>query len=254
MHMSLLRRQKVKVPSLGSSKAPLIRRIANDLPSSENNLALACFLANRGGDLHKKNKAGVTPLAMAGDLKAVERLLKWKTAPSAKVTSGPEQSSGGATASAASDDGKCKVCLDSPASVWFEPCGHRLYCPDCCRRMKCCLTCGERITGKVSDGERPADSEAQRELEARLRRLEEAHTCIICMERERNVAFMCGHAACDRCAANLSVCHMCRNPHRQEDYPVLDEQETEKKDTIANVLCSCDVWITGITVHANSVH
>ncbi|KAL1487432.1 hypothetical protein MTO96_046548, partial [Rhipicephalus appendiculatus] len=74
--------------------------IANDLPSSENNLALACFLANRGGDLHKKNKAGVTPLAMAGDLKAVERLLKWKTAPSAKVTSGPEQSSGGATASA----------------------------------------------------------------------------------------------------------------------------------------------------------
>ncbi|XP_037513549.1 E3 ubiquitin-protein ligase MIB2 [Rhipicephalus sanguineus] len=212
MHMSLMKRTNVKVAAVSSSKAPIIRRIVNDLPSSESNLALACFLASRGGDLHKKNKKGLTPLAIAGDLKSVERLLKWKTATSVHATSSPERSSGGATAGGTSEDGKCKVCLDAPASVWFEPCGHRLYCPDCCRRMKCCLSCGERITGKVSDGEKPADSEAQRELEAKLRRLEEAHTCIICMERERNVAFMCGHAACDRCAANLSVCHMCRIP------------------------------------------
>ncbi|KAH8041271.1 hypothetical protein HPB51_014419 [Rhipicephalus microplus] len=209
MHMILLRLQKIKVRSIGSSKAPIV----SDVTSSETNLSLACFLANKGGDLYKKNKAGKTPLDVAGGTKFVEWLLRSKMAPRAKATSSSEQSSGGATASAASEDGKCKMCCDAPASVWFEPCGHRLYCPDCCRRMKCCLSCGERITGKVSDGERPADNESQqRELEARLRRLEEAHTCIICMERERNVAFMCGHVACDRCAANLSDCHICRNP------------------------------------------
>ncbi|XP_075745864.1 E3 ubiquitin-protein ligase MIB2 isoform X4 [Rhipicephalus microplus] len=199
MHMILLRLQKIKIVS--------------DVTSSETNLSLACFLANKGGDLYKKNKAGKTPLDVAGGTKFVEWLLRSKMAPRAQVTSSSEQSKGGATAGAASEDGKCKMCCDAPASVWFEPCGHRLYCPDCCRRMKCCLSCGERITGKVSDGERPADNESQqRELEARLRRLEEAHTCIICMERERNVAFMCGHVACDRCAANLSDCHICRNP------------------------------------------
>ncbi|XP_011696317.1 PREDICTED: E3 ubiquitin-protein ligase MIB2-like [Wasmannia auropunctata] len=34
--------------------------------------------------------------------------------------------------------------------------------------------------------------------------------CNICMERRRNVAFLCGHCACEHCAAQLNTCHMCR--------------------------------------------
>lgn len=223
MHVSLMRRSEIKVQSLSSVRAPATRMIANELlqsrtPGMDGDLALACFLANRGGDLHRKNKAGRTPLDMAGGIKNAELLLVWKTKKSAQDPSSPQRTSGGAaasaaaSASAASAEGKCKMCLDALANVWFEPCGHRLYCSECCRRMKCCLTCGARITGKVSDAERPALSDDQRELESRLKQLEEARSCGICMERPRNVAFLCGHTACDRCAENLSVCHLCRKP------------------------------------------
>nr|XP_054917626.1 E3 ubiquitin-protein ligase MIB2-like isoform X4 [Dermacentor andersoni] len=217
MHVSLMRRSEIKVQSLSSVIAPATRMIASELlqsrtPGVDGDLALACFLASRGGDLHRKNKAGRTPLDMAGGIKCVELLLIWKTQKSTQESSSPQRTNGGATASAESADGKCKMCLDTPANVWFEPCGHRLYCAECCQRMKCCLTCGVRITGKVSDAERPELSDDQRKLESRLKQLEESNTCGICMERQRNVAFLCGHTSCAICAENLSVCHMCRKP------------------------------------------
>ncbi|XP_046592111.1 E3 ubiquitin-protein ligase MIB2 isoform X2 [Neodiprion lecontei] len=54
------------------------------------------------------------------------------------------------------------------------------------------------------------DLERLRYLESRVADLEEANTCSICMERRRNVAFLCGHGACEHCAAPLKTCHMCR--------------------------------------------
>lgn len=47
-------------------------------------------------------------------------------------------------------------------------------------------------------------------LESRIAEIEEAYTCSICMERRRNVAFLCGHGACDICSQTLRTCHMCR--------------------------------------------
>jgi E3 ubiquitin-protein ligase mind-bomb len=40
--------------------------------------------------------------------------------------------------------------------------------------------------------------------------LEDQFLCGICMERKRNVAFLCGHGACTQCTLGLSTCHMCR--------------------------------------------
>lgn len=47
-------------------------------------------------------------------------------------------------------------------------------------------------------------------LESRIAEIEESYTCSICMERRRNVAFLCGHGACDDCSQTLRTCHMCR--------------------------------------------
>lgn len=47
-------------------------------------------------------------------------------------------------------------------------------------------------------------------LECRIAEIEESYICSICMERRRNVAFLCGHGACDNCAQTLRTCHMCR--------------------------------------------
>lgn len=61
-----------------------------------------------------------------------------------------------------------------------------------------------------SDREKDKDLERLRYLETRIADLEEANLCSICMERRRNVAFLCGHGACENCAAPLKTCHMCR--------------------------------------------
>ena len=42
--------------------------------------------------------------------------------------------------------------------------------------------------------------------------LEDANMCAICLEKARNVAFMCGHGTCVECATSLEVCPMCRKP------------------------------------------
>ncbi|KAL1421082.1 hypothetical protein MTO96_023509 [Rhipicephalus appendiculatus] len=54
------------------------------------------------------------------------------------------------------------------------------------------------------------DLAAQRELERELRQIKESLDCSICLERRRNVAFLCGHSACAGCAENLKDCHVCR--------------------------------------------
>ncbi|XP_076300738.1 E3 ubiquitin-protein ligase mind bomb 2 isoform X1 [Lasioglossum baleicum] len=58
--------------------------------------------------------------------------------------------------------------------------------------------------------EKDKDLERLRYLETRVADLEEANMCSICMERRRNVAFLCGHGACEHCANPLKTCHMCR--------------------------------------------
>ncbi|XP_063987634.1 E3 ubiquitin-protein ligase MIB2 [Diachasmimorpha longicaudata] len=70
----------------------------------------------------------------------------------------------------------------------------------------------EEATEKGESKEREHDKnlERLRYLETRVADLEEANMCSICMERRRNVVFLCGHGACERCSAPLKTCHMCR--------------------------------------------
>lgn len=64
----------------------------------------------------------------------------------------------------------------------------------------------------VSSKARQPSAERLRYLETKIAEIEEAHCCSICMERRRNVAFLCGHGACVICAQTLKTCHMCRKP------------------------------------------
>ena len=64
----------------------------------------------------------------------------------------------------------------------------------------------------VSTKSRQPSVERLRYLEKKIVEIEEANCCSICMERRRNVAFLCGHGACVVCAQTLKTCHMCRKP------------------------------------------
>ncbi|KAH7960727.1 hypothetical protein HPB49_022575 [Dermacentor silvarum] len=183
------------------------------------NCELVELLLGVGADINATDKDGDTPmhmsLAMRSDLLVQSLSPLQAPAITAVATAVASTTSAVDAENAVSNRRICKICLEADAEVWFEPCGHHLYCSECCRRMKRCLECSVPITGRVSVSERLGSSteagrQAQRELEARLQQLEEVHSCGICMERQRNVVFLCGHGACDLCAADLQNCHMCR--------------------------------------------
>lgn len=212
LHITLMKQSDMVVQSLKESEAPAMSAIVKELsenpqPGVDSSLALACFLASRGADLHRKNKKGMTPLEMARSTAVIVLLLTWRTKKASVTTAAGSTASPVDAGNAESRHRICKICLESDADVCFEPCGHQLYCSECCRRMKCCLECSVQITGRVATGGSRQD---HRELEARLQQLEEVYGCSICMERQRNVVFQCGHGACSSCAAGLTDCHMCR--------------------------------------------
>ncbi|KAJ8920592.1 hypothetical protein NQ315_004731 [Exocentrus adspersus] len=113
---------------------------------------------------------------------------------------------------------ECMVCSElSEENVKLEPCNHKLACEDCSSRMKKCLQCSvlvqKRITkdGRVIPAKsRQPSAERMRYLECKIAEIEESHACSICMERKRNVVFLCGHGTCSKCADTLKTCHMCR--------------------------------------------
>ncbi|XP_017000069.2 E3 ubiquitin-protein ligase MIB2 [Drosophila takahashii] len=121
---------------------------------------------------------------------------------------------------------ECIVCNEILQLVRFEPCQHQIACEECGIRMKKCLRCGVVIerrltasgrivalptsTSSPSDPTRLPSGDLLRYLENKVQEFEESHFCGICMERKRDVAFLCGHGACSHCAETLRTCHMCR--------------------------------------------
>jgi len=124
-------------------------------------------------------------------------------------------------------DSECSLCSEVTSLVLFEPCGHRIVCEECCVRMKKCVNCQLVIHRKVNQHGQAVGSgssrttlntsaERLRYLENKFAEIEETYCCSICMERRRNIAFLCGHGACERCADVLTTCHMCRMPIKQK--------------------------------------
>lgn len=133
---------------------------------------------------------------------------------------------------------ECIVCNEILPLIVFDPCSHQIACAECAVRMKKCLSCGQLIENRRTHNGRdfikieaiaatvspaihnqmhmnhmaraPPHLDRLRYLESKIMEFEETRSCSICMERERNVAFLCGHGCCSRCAETLKTCHMCR--------------------------------------------
>ena len=54
------------------------------------------------------------------------------------------------------------------------------------------------------------EKEREKAKEAAKEAAQESRLCTICIEREANLAFGCGHQACETCGAKLKACHICR--------------------------------------------
>ncbi|XP_075541742.1 E3 ubiquitin-protein ligase MIB2-like isoform X1 [Dermacentor variabilis] len=213
LHFSIARHQLRKLQTSGTANAPNVSAIERELPNGR--LAPLCYLANRGADVYMMNNKGITPLMLAAGFDISEHVVAWASRSRFLAL----ESSRALRQSSASPlgGGLCKICMESEANVVFKPCGHRTACRECCMRCKVCLTCAGPVQEKVNlDGTpvrgRETNQRTQEELDTRLRDLEDRHMCGICMEKPRDVAFLCGHGSCSVCAGNLDLCHMCRQP------------------------------------------
>ncbi|KAG7229254.1 hypothetical protein INR49_012911 [Caranx melampygus] len=141
---------------------------------------------------------------------------------------------------------ECVVCSDKKAAVLFQPCGHMCACENCASLMKKCVQCRavvERRTpfvlccgGKgmeddaaddddddddddLTSGNIPAlqrdkdntnvNADVQK-LQQQLQDIKEQTMCPVCLDRLKNMIFMCGHGTCQLCGDRMSECPICR--------------------------------------------
>ncbi|XP_077560805.1 uncharacterized protein LOC144175627 isoform X2 [Haemaphysalis longicornis] len=180
LHISLMSRLAVKASKLSSTKAPKLKEIATELENLrheeiDSSLAVACFFISSGSSLKLKNAQGLNPLNIAATIPVVRTLLKW-----APKTRGPPPKEASVQTSAEHDTAGAE---------------------------------GSASSTETTGAPGPSDEEANcRSAKKRPKEeeIDDRHTCAICMERERTVAFLCGHGACQECATKIKRCHFCR--------------------------------------------
>lgn len=212
LHFALMKRSTITAP-IPEAEAPTIFGIWEEV--RENNpqltdesvaIAIACYLVQEGCPMLKNSK-NKTPLDIVEGTDIGPILEQYVNNGSKEDKKKKEKR-----------PVECGVCSElSEENVRLDPCGHRIACEDCSARLKKCIKCSTIINRRLSnDGRvisyrpRQPTAECLRYLETKIAEIEETHSCSICMERRRNVAFLCGHGACDKCAAPLRSCHMCR--------------------------------------------
>ncbi|XP_077560953.1 uncharacterized protein LOC144175821 isoform X2 [Haemaphysalis longicornis] len=183
LHISLMNRRAVKESELNPAVAPKLKAIATELRSIQQgeidtSLALACFFISNGSSLKMKNSQGLTPLSIPDAMPVLRTLLKWapKTSkpPAGKRSVGRTAEDGTAVAEGGASSSTESIGAQGPSDEQAH-----------------CSTAKEE--------------QQQEEINDRL-------ACAICMEKERTVAFLCGHGTCQECATKIQQCHVCRAP------------------------------------------
>ncbi|CAG9854893.1 unnamed protein product [Phyllotreta striolata] len=144
---------------------------------------------------------------------------------------------------------ECLVCSDKKASVLFKPCDHVCVCVHCSQIVKKCLKCRSPIEQMVStlcggtlptiteieaDVEsiaKPSTSETSANMQAplmnnggrdttntndiqklqqQLQDIKEQTMCPVCLDRLKNMIFLCGHGLCQMCGDQMKECPICR--------------------------------------------
>uniref|UniRef100_A0A8C7DWL7 E3 ubiquitin-protein ligase MIB1 n=1 Tax=Naja naja TaxID=35670 RepID=A0A8C7DWL7_NAJNA len=132
---------------------------------------------------------------------------------------------------------ECVVCSDKKAAVLFQPCGHMCACENCASLMKKCVQCRAVVERRVpfimccggkgtedtiddiSDGNisvlqkdkdnTNVNADVQK-LQQQLQDIKEQTMCPVCLDRLKNMIFLCGHGTCQLCGDRMSECPICR--------------------------------------------
>uniref|UniRef100_A0A8C4NAX8 RING-type E3 ubiquitin transferase n=1 Tax=Eptatretus burgeri TaxID=7764 RepID=A0A8C4NAX8_EPTBU len=93
---------------------------------------------------------------------------------------------------------ECVICAEGLATVVFEPCGHVCVC------ISACLVETPFLDGVRAEILPVDDCPVDRALRATQT------MCPVCLDRTKNMVFMCGHSTCQRCSDRVTECPICR--------------------------------------------
>ncbi|MEE6464267.1 hypothetical protein FKM82_006222 [Ascaphus truei] len=230
---------KVDTTTWEPSKNTLIMGLGTQGAEKKSAASIACFLAANGADLTIRNKKGQSPLDLCPDpslCKALGKCHKEKS--SGQVGShSPSLSNNDCDILEECMIEECVVCSDKKAAVLFQPCGHMCACENCASLMKKCVQCRavverrvpfvmccsgkciEEVTDDIAGGNIPAlqkdkdntnvNADVQK-LQQQLQDIKEQTMCPVCLDRLKNMIFMCGHGTCQLCGDRMSECPICR--------------------------------------------
>ncbi|KAI0227644.1 E3 ubiquitin-protein ligase MIB1 [Lamellibrachia satsuma] len=127
---------------------------------------------------------------------------------------------------------ECVVCSDKKASVLFQPCGHMCACEGCGGLMKKCVQCRSSIEHMVpfivccggtpppapvttgllmNNGQQDNGGGGDvTKLQQQLQDIKDQTCCPVCMDRLKNMIFLCGHGTCQMCGDRMHECPICR--------------------------------------------
>lgn len=126
---------------------------------------------------------------------------------------------------------ECVVCSDKKASTLFKPCSHMCACDGCASLMKKCVQCRASIdklvpfivccggnppptpqpAGIMNNGAKDVGKDIQK-LQQQLQDIKDQTCCPVCMDRLKNMIFLCGHGTCQMCGDRMAECPICRKP------------------------------------------
>ncbi|XP_022256765.1 E3 ubiquitin-protein ligase MIB1-like isoform X2 [Limulus polyphemus] len=101
---------------------------------------------------------------------------------------------------------ECVVCSDKRASVLFKPCGHMCACDAPPRSQAPATPTGNLMNNGVRDN---SHNDVQK-LQEQLNDIKEQTMCPVCLDRLKNMIFLCGHGTCQMCGDRMTECPICR--------------------------------------------
>merc|ERR1719354_544747 len=181
-------------------------------------VGLMLMLFHHGADRDTRNLAGETPINLVENCELQQFIVDYLVRPAAaepvgaepdyaeiqeNIDAGPHGAGGIVEEGVEADPGmavekECRICSEQTDLMTFHPCQHKLVCRACCIRMKKCFLCNSVIDKKTVESATTNKKDVAdiQFLEKKVQDLEDQFLCGICMERKRNVAFLCGHGAC----------------------------------------------------------
>jgi E3 ubiquitin-protein ligase mind-bomb len=112
----------------------------------------------------------------------------------------------------------CLVCNENKSNGIFEPCGHLCSCQSCSVLIKKCVKCRVTIDRFIPLNELTnkqktdvaSSTDSVEKLKRQLEDIKEQTMCPVCLDRLKNMIFLCGHGTCQKCGDRINECPICR--------------------------------------------